>query len=142
MIIRMAQRNRDDCAICALAMVMGHPYTYERVLVDSQQAKYPKSNGVGKFLAWWELYLRDEGFYSEYRSFNDLYSLTRFGGGVLGLVTMDVPRLGASHIVAVDELGVVDPADNAPDHVVIGDYVRNRRLDGVRFHDEWLAIKR
>ena len=123
-------------------MVMDHPYTYERVLADSQQAKYPKSDGAGKFLAWWELYLRDEGFYTEYRSFNDLYSLPRFGGEVVGLLTMDDPGLRMGHVVAVDELGVVDPADNAPDHVAIGDYVRNRSLDGARFHPEWLAIKR
>jgi hypothetical protein len=60
MITRIPQRTKDDCAICTIAMVMGHPYNYERVLEDS--GKYPKIASNGRFPAWWETYLRDEGF--------------------------------------------------------------------------------
>jgi hypothetical protein len=55
---------------------------------------------------------------------------------------MDIPSLKKSHIVAVDENGVVDPADNAPAHVELGDYVFSRLADGVVFHSEFLAVKR
>ena len=55
---------------------------------------------------------------------------------------MDIPHLSRGHIVAVNELGVVDPADNAPNHVPFDAYVRNRLQDGVVFHTEWLAIRK
>jgi hypothetical protein len=42
MIVRIQQRSKDDCAICAVAMVMGSPYSYERVQSDSN--KYSKIN--------------------------------------------------------------------------------------------------
>jgi|SRR5580692_5186077 hypothetical protein len=41
-------------------MVMGTPYSYERVLADS--SKYPKVSSDGKFSVWWERHLTDEGF--------------------------------------------------------------------------------
>jgi len=59
MIKRIAQRTKDDCKICVVAMVMAPPYTYERVLEDGRE--YPKSTPDGKFPAWWETYLRDTG---------------------------------------------------------------------------------
>jgi hypothetical protein len=40
MIERIPQRNQADCAICVVAMVMAHPYSYERVSSDSM--KYAK----------------------------------------------------------------------------------------------------
>jgi len=61
---------------------------------------------------------------------------------VLGILRMDIPSLRAAHVVAVDEIGVVDPADNAPDHVPLLAYVLNRANDGVVFHDEWLAVRK
>jgi hypothetical protein len=140
MITRIPQRTKDDCTICVVAMVMGAPYTYERVLEDS--SKYPKSTPGGKFPAWWETYLREEGFDFHYCRFNGLYALPDYGGIVLGMLGMDIPRLKAMHIVAVDELGVVDPADNAPDHISIPEYVLNRLHDAVVFHDEWLAVRK
>jgi hypothetical protein len=140
MIVRIAQRTQDDCAICAVAMVMGPPYSYERVLTDS--AKYPKITSDGKFPAWWEMYFRDEGFESIYCRFDGMYALGQYGGTVAGMLGMDIPHLNRGHIIAVDELGVVDPADNAPDHVPLAAYVRNRLQDGVIFHREWLAIRK
>jgi hypothetical protein len=140
MIIRISQREQEDCAICAVAMVMGSPYDYERVRADSQ--KYPKESPDGKFPAWWETYLHDEGFDTCYCYFDGLYALPSYGGSVTALLGMDIPSLKKSHIVAVDENGVVDPADNAPAHVELGDYVFSRLADGVVFHSEFLAVKR
>ena len=57
------------------------------------------------------------------------------------MLGMDIPHLNRGHIVAVDEFGVVDPADNAPDHVPLDVYVRNRLQDAVVFHTEWLAVR-
>src|SRR5580658_7479004 len=140
MISRIPQRNEGDCVICVLAMVMDRPY--ERVLADSEQEKYSKTDGDGKFLAWWEAYLRDEGFQCEYRPLHELPLLSRHAGRVLGLVTMELPPEPArrtGHIVAVDEFGAVDPADGAPDHLPIDEYMRNERVQqSVRFEDEWL----
>jgi hypothetical protein len=140
MIVRIPQRSTDDCAICAVAMVMGPPFTYARVLSDS--AKYRKITPEGKFLAWWELYLSDEGFESIYCRFNGLYALNECAGTVVGLLGMDIPHLQRGHIVAVDEFGVIDPANNAPDHIHVADYVSNRLQDGVVFHTEWLAVRK
>jgi hypothetical protein len=50
MIVRIPQRSENDCAICTVAMVMGPPYSYERVLADSN--RYPKVSSDGKFLSW------------------------------------------------------------------------------------------
>jgi len=41
-----------------------------------------------------------------------------------------IPHLQMTHIVAVDELGVIDPADKARDHVPVAEYLRNRKQDG------------
>lgn len=119
---------------------MGQPYSYERVLKDSD--KYAKVSENGKFYAWWERYLRDEGFEIVYRPFLDLYSLPQFGGRVVGLLGMDIPHMIKAHIVAVDELGVIDPADNAPNHVAIEEYVLSRKTQGFSCHSEFLAVKR
>ena len=53
---------------------------------------------------------------------------------------MDIPHLKQGHVVAVDELGVVNPATNAPDHVSLDSYVRTRTKEGAIFHTEWLAV--
>jgi hypothetical protein len=109
-------------------------------MADSR--KYPKIEPSGKFPAWWETYLRDEGFDACYCRFDGLYALPNYGGDVVGLLGMDIPHLRAAHIVAVDEAGVVDPADNAPDHILLQQYVLTRLDDGVVFHNEWLAVRR
>ena len=59
-----------------------------------------------------------------------------------GMLSMDIRRLSRSHIGAGDELGVVDPADNTPDHVALRDDVRSRIPGGVVFHEEWLAVRK
>lgn len=140
MIERIPQRENTDCAICVAAMAMGAPYSYERVLQDSQN--YDKVSPNGKFYAWWEVYLRDEGFRGCYRPFLDLYQLPRFSGRVVGLLGMDIPHLQAGHIVCVDEIGIIDPANGAPDHIPIAEYVLERRAQGVRFHADFFAVER
>lgn len=140
MIQRIPQRTRTDCAICVVAMVMAPPYTYERVLNDS--LKYAKVSEDGKFYAWWEPYLREEGFRATYRPFLDLYALPQFEGRVAALLGMDLPHESAGHIVAVDELGIIDPANNAPDHMEIAEYVLSRKSQGANFHSEVLAVER
>lgn len=121
-------------------MVMGRPYTYERVLRDGR--KYPHILENGKFHAWWDPYLHAEGFRTVYRPFLDLYDLSRFRGRVVGLLTMAVPRMKMGHIVAVDELGIIDPADDAPNHIEIGQYVLSRKPQGFIFDADFLAVER
>jgi len=43
-------------------------------------------------------------------------------------------------IVAVDELGIIDPADNMPSHIGIPEYVLDRISQGAVFHKEFLAV--
>jgi hypothetical protein len=140
MIIRIPQRTKDDCVICAVSMVMGPPYTYERVELDSE--RYEKVSADGKFMDWWVTYLRDEGFDTCYCKFDGLHALGMYGGSAVGILGMDIPHLKRGHAVAVDEIGVIDPADNAPDHVALPEYVSSRLPDGVRFHQEWLAVRK
>ncbi len=140
MIARIPQRKQDDCTICTVAMVMGSPYSYERVLADS--SKYPKVSSDGKFSVWWETYLADEGFQAMWCKFEGLYALPQRHGEAVGVLSFDFPHLDKGHVVTVDELGVVDPADNAPDHVPLSDYILSRILDGAVFHKEWLAVRK
>ncbi len=137
---RIPQRTETDCAICAVAMVMGRPYSYERVLRDSR--KHPHVLENGKFHAWWEPYLRAEGFRAVYRPFLDLYDLPRFRGRVVGLLGMTITHMNMRHIVAVDELGIIDPVDNAPDHIEIGEYVLSRKQQGFNIDIDFLAVER
>jgi hypothetical protein len=144
MIVRIPQRTQTDCAICTVAMLMvallGETYSYERVLQYSRT--YPQVNTDGKFPAWWETYFRDEGLDCRYCAFNGLYSLPAFRGSLVGMLGMKIPRLDMGHIVAVDECGAIDPADNAPDHVSVTEYISSRTPDGVIFPDRWLAVRR
>jgi hypothetical protein len=139
MISRIAQRTEDDCTICVIAMVMGPPYNYDRVQADSQ--KYPKLGSDGRFHAWWELYLREEQFEYIRVASPQLPLLSTMNGRAVGIVSMDIPALRQSHVVAIDELGIVDPADNAPDHVELFEYMAHREAQGCVFHDEFLAVR-
>ena len=138
MIVRIPQREQDDCVISAVAMIMGPPYTYDRVLMDS--GNYEQICPDGMFPAWWETYLRNEGFQFAYRPFMELYNLIHHRGRVVGLLNMDFPHLNKGHIVAVDEVGVIDPADGSPDHIALEEYIRPRISQGAKFHDEFLAV--
>jgi hypothetical protein len=140
MIQRIPQRTKDDCAICAVAMVMGQPYTYERVLKDS--ADFPMTTAGGKSLAWWEIYLVREGFEKAYQPFADLYRLPDASGNVRGILGMNIPHLRWRHVVAVDEQGIVDPATGAPEHISVQEYVSSRSQQGLIFDDEFLAVRK
>jgi hypothetical protein len=59
-------------------------------------------------------HLGEEGFEGVYCQLDGLHSLKDYGGAILGMPAMDFPHLKITHVVAVDELGVVDPPDNAP----------------------------
>jgi hypothetical protein len=140
MIRRIAQRQQNDCAICVVAMLMQPFHDYDRVCIES--SKYEKNAPGGKFYTWWESYLTDNGFRLCYRPFMDLYEIPRFGGLVVGVLGIDMPQLRYSHIVCVDEIGVVDPADGAPDHSELAEYVLSRCAQGAIFHKEFLAVAR
>ena len=137
MIVRIPQRTMDDCVICSVAMVTG--YTYERVLKDSES--YERETPEGEFPAWWETYLKAEGYRTEYQDFMRLYDIVRHDGRVVGLLMMNFPAKQASHIVAVDEQGIVDPATGARDHTPIEEYIGPRLADGAEFHKEFLWIE-
>jgi len=137
MIQRIPQRTKDDCAICTVAMVMGQPYTYERVLNDS--ARYPKLTENGRFICWWQFYLEHEGFQTAWMPLSDLGALP---SGVRAIIGMDVPRLRRTHIAAVDELWVIDPADGAPPYITLQEYFYVRSFDGFVFHNDLLAVRK
>jgi hypothetical protein len=120
--------------------LLGSEYSYERVLKDSHG--YRQVNADGTFSAWWETYFQHEGLAGCYCAFAGLSSLPDFRGTILGMLGMEVPHLRVGHLVAVDEVGVVDPADNAPDHVPLAQYIRSRLLDGVVFQDIWLGVRK
>jgi len=148
MISRIPQRTQDDCTICVVTMViaalLGSAYTYDRVLADSR--KYCKTGDSGMFSAWWETYFQDEGLHCCYCRLNGLCSFSRYSGEVVGLLLMEVlnlkPGQRVGHVVAIDEYGVVDPADNAPDHIALDAYIEGRTHHGFAFESEWLAVSR
>jgi hypothetical protein len=53
---------------------------------------------------------------------------------------MTIPYLKRRHVAAVDPAGVVDPADNFPDHMSLLDYVSSRSSQGFIFDLDYLAI--
>jgi hypothetical protein len=119
---------------------MGHPYTYERVLAD--QARYPKVNSDGLFLAWYETYLRDSGFRNEYHDMLEADALIGTGriGGILRLAP-PTGRIG--HVVAIDEYGFINPSTNWPERVPsLNDLLREYRRLGVEYlpDREFLAV--
>jgi hypothetical protein len=93
---------------------MGHPYTYERVLAD--QERYPQVNSDGSFSAWYETYLRDSGFRNEYRDMSEKDAL--IGTGKIGGILRLIPPTGIiGHVVAIDELGFINPSTNWPERI-------------------------
>lgn len=140
MMEKISQRTPDDCSICVVAMVMGPPYTYEKVSQDSQ--KYPRTDGKGKYLPWWRDYLRDEGFEVELRPlldpkrFSDLASLPENSRAML--VFHIPPNTG--HIVAIDREGVIDPRDDA-DRRTVRDFSEIFHIEGWKLYSDhfWLV---
>jgi hypothetical protein len=137
---KISQRTEDDCVICVLAMVMGPPYNYERVLQDSK--KYRRTDDKGRTVAWWKDYLEDEGFEIEHRplsdsrSFSDLASLPENSRAML---VFRMPHLKIGHIVAIDRCGVIEPQLTQHANATTSCHARERRtrtqgVVGVRAH--------
>jgi hypothetical protein len=142
---KISQRTGNDCVICVLAMVMGPPYTYEKVLQGSE--KYSKTNAAGQTVAWWKDYLKDEGFEIEIRplsdpkSFSDLASLPKDNRAML---VFEIPHRNIGHIVAVDRFGVIDPQDNPAEYKSVDDFIGIFKIKGWRLYSPhfWLVGKR
>jgi len=100
--------------IAVVATVMGAPYTYEKVSQD--QSRYPKVSTEGLHFSWWETYLRAEGFPNEYHSLTDLSPAVR-AGVVVGIVMLAPAGGNIGHVIAVDELGCINPATNWPERI-------------------------
>lgn len=131
---RVPQRGLTDCAICSVAAVLG--YSYERV----QEARRERYGHFDDQTAWWEHYLKDEGRSCRYLPMTALDTIPSNGGAVVGLLVMHQHRLRASHIVAIDELGFVDPSDGFPDHVSFDRYPFVKSAQGFTFDEEFLAV--
>jgi hypothetical protein len=117
-------------------MVTG--YEYERVLEDRE--KYQQRTEDGKYLAWWEQYLRDEGFQIEYRPISDLRILPR---GAHAILVFQKPLDNAGHVVAVDELGVVDPLDTPTEHESLNSFYEIFKIEGWKFyHNAFLLVRK
>src|SRR5215472_13324994 len=135
MMERISQRTEDDCVICVLAMVMGQPYTYEKVLEDS--TSYSRTDDQGHFIPWWKDYLIDEGFEVEMRplsdskSFSDLKSLA---GDSRAMLTFQIPRMRIGHIVAIDRFGVIDPMDHPAEYRGVDDFCEIFKIESWRLH--------
>lgn len=145
----LTQRTEDDCTICAVAMVMGTPYTYERVAEDRK--KYALKDGEGRSLPWWRDYLRDEGFEVEYPSLTDLRRFSDFEAlpeGSRAMLVFQVPVRGSGHIVAIDEQGVIDPQrgidGDTAHYQSVSDFSEIFKLEGWRLYDRgyWLIRKK
>jgi len=142
---KISQRTAADCVVCVLAMVMGQHYTYERVLQDSK--KYPKTNAAGQTIAWWKDYLSNEGFEVEMRplsdpkSFSDLASLPEDSRAML---VFEIPHMKIGHIVAIDQLGVIDPQDHPAEYRSVDDFCGIFRVKGWRLYSAhfWLVRRR
>lgn len=131
---RIPQRTQSDCAVCSVAMVLG--YSYERVQGDRD--RYSQFTDRE---AWWGPYLADEGRSTKYVSLGAISSLPGAGGAARGLLVLRSPLLRAAHLVAIDELGFVDPADGFPDHVPYDRYFPIKALSGFAPADSnFLAI--
>lgn len=134
----ISQRTGDDCVICVLAMVMGGQYDYERVLQDS--ARYEKKSEDGRFVAWWQNYLKDEGFQIEYRLLSELRSLPE---GTSGMLVFHKPLDNTGHVVAVDQDGIIDPLRTPAEYDSVDSFWEIFRLEGWQlYHKSFLAVRR
>ncbi len=145
MMEKISQRTEDDCVICVLAMVMGPPYNYERVLQDSK--KYRRTDDQGRTFAWWKDYLEDEGFevkhrpLSDLRSFSDLASLPENSRAML---VFRIPHRKIGHIVAIDRFGVIDPQERPAEYRSVDDFCGIFKVECWRLYSAyfWLVQKR
>ncbi len=144
MMEKISQRTEDDCVVCVLAMVMGPPYTYERVLEDSK--KYPRRDVEGRTIAWWIDYLKNKGFEIELRplldlrSFSDLASIPEDSRAML---VFQIPHMKMGHIVAIDRFGVIDPQERPAEYRSVLDFCEIFKIESWRLYSAhfWLVRK-
>lgn len=143
---KISQRTGDDCVICVLAMVMGPPYTYEKVLQDSK--KYRQTDDRGRFLPWFADYLRDEGFEVEHRPMTDprtLSDLASLPEASRAMLVFRMPHRKINHIVAIDHRGVIDPQDddNSTGYQTVEEFRQIFRIEGwqLPYPNFWLVRK-
>jgi len=129
---RIPQRAQEDCSICAVAMVLG--FVYEQVQAD--RVRFPADGRM----AWWEAYLLEQGYPYEYRPLSDIYLVQAAGATVVGLVVLQHDQMRVAHIVAIDEVGVLDPSDGCPDHIMWTRYCNVRKVQGFHLDSEFLAV--
>ena len=108
---RVPQRRMDDCSICATAMVLDYPYERVDEARSGAYLRYAASS------SWWEHYLEDEGYHTEYLTLDQLDLVMTQGSNMAGLLHMQNHEISGGHLVAIDEIGVLDPASRFPDHV-------------------------
>jgi len=138
MMEKISQRTDDDCTICVLAMMMGPPYTYERVLNDSR--KYAKTDNEGYTLAWWKEYLVqvEQRPLTDRKRFSDLASLP---GNSRAMLVFQIPHLRIGHIVAIDRFGVIDPQEHPASYRSLDDFVSIFKVERWRLYSThfWLV---
>lgn len=132
---RVPQRSRHDCAICAVAMVLG--CAYERVEAD--RATLTQFDDK---TAWWEHYLLDAGCPNVYRPLAEIGALLVADTPMVGLLAMESRRLQAGHVVALDQVGVLDPSDGFPEHMSWSKYPAVKRSQGFTLDSEFLLVSR
>jgi hypothetical protein len=136
LVSRVPQRTRDDCVICTVAMALG--YSYKRVQSDSRA--YPQLTEDGKFFEWWVGYMQDEGRHIALRPSIEAYDLWKHQDGTVGILGMTIERERRRHVAALDTVGVVDPANGAPDHVELAEYIIGRCAQGFLFDPDFLLV--
>lgn len=135
---RVEQQRENDCTIAVVASVMGPPFTYERVLRDNPGYAQDKS-------AWWETYLWKAGFPNRYYPVSCLHFAQR--EEIVGILTL-VPIQGQTgHVVAIDELGVINPAMRWPERLrdvddLLREYRRIKGFDVYVSESDFLAVWR
>jgi hypothetical protein len=142
---KISQRAGNDCVICVLTMVMGRPYTYEKVLQGSE--KYVRTNAAGHTVTWCKDYLNDEGFEIEIRPlldpelFSDLASLLKDSRAML---VFEIPHMKIGHTVAIDRFGVIDPQNHPAEYKSVDDFAGIFKIGGWRLYAPhfWLVGKR
>jgi hypothetical protein len=103
----------------------------------SDSHKYQQQAEDGKYIAWWEYYLKDEGFEIEYRPLKELRSIKK---GTVGLLVFRKPLEAIGHIVAIDEVGVIDPLTNPAKHENLDSFWEIFQLEEWQlYHKQFLA---
>jgi hypothetical protein len=91
-------------------------------------------------MSWWTEYLLEQGHPYEYRPLSDIYLVQTAGATVVGLIVLQNYWIQVAHIVAIDEMGVLDPSDGLPDHMAWSTYYNQRQRQGFIFDSDFLAV--